>query len=262
MTDISRRRFPKTSIITPMDIHDSSESIYTDYHNHQNSSNSSPHIDTSMPTITIDCGSNNSIKHEVWNNNYASLENMCDTSIPLSTQSTSLQRKRWNIHNELLRSHSPDPYRKRNEQPCKPIALRPSCSLDDMTRIKLTTKLTDDSGTGESIPINSTPITPSPIHFEIVPIFGQPKRVLMANRYNFDQKKIDEYLNRKCKSNTRLTTNKPTTRHNSNDNSSKKLFKSFFPRFKKPSKSSLTDAITNEPMVRHHLSEDQTIEHF
>ncbi|CAF1068383.1 unnamed protein product [Rotaria sordida] len=261
MAESKRGRFPNTSIIKPNDVHDSSEFI-SDDDNHQISSISSLNIDTSRQRKKTDCDSNNSIiRDRSLNNNHISSEKIREKSTSSSYQSSHIQLRHRSNSSELLHSHSPNHNDNRNEQPFHPIGLRPSYSLENISHSKLNTKLTNDSGTGESILISPTPI-PSPlIHYEIVPIYGQQKRVLMANRYNFDQKKIDEYIIKyKYKTNTKSTTLKQTNRQPSTDNSSNNLFKNLLSRLKKSPKSSLNVLTMTEPLVRHHLSANRAIE--
>ncbi|CAF1591343.1 unnamed protein product [Rotaria sp. Silwood1] len=266
MTDLIHRRFPKTSIIKPIDLHDSFEDIYTDDNNHQNSSSN---IDPSRQTITTSYQSHNTVIHRSnnnINNNQISSENICDKSISSAYEFSRTTYKNSIGSTDIIRSHSPEPFSNRKNPSFKPIGLRPSCSLNGISRIQLDPKLTDDSGIyatpATSTPISSPILSPS-IQYEIVPIVGQQKRVLMANRYNFDQKKIDEYLNQKLKKNPKLTSVRQASGQSSAGNSPTKPFKNIFSFFKKSSKtSSPPDVLISQPIVRHHSSADQITKNF
>ncbi|CAF1199313.1 unnamed protein product [Rotaria sp. Silwood1] len=267
MTDLIHRRFPKTSIIKPIDLHDSFEDIYTDDNNHQNSSSN---IDPSRQTITTSYQSHNTViyrSNNNINNNQISSENICDKSISSAYEFSSHTTYKNSIGStDIIRSHSPEPFSNQKTPSFKPIGLRPSCSLNGISRIQLDPKLTDDSGIyatpATSTPISSPILSPS-IQYEIVPIVGQQKRVLMANRYNFDQKKIDEYLNQKLKKNPKLTNVRQASGQSSAGNSPTKPFKNIFSFFKKSSKtSSPPDVLISQPIVRHHSSADQITKNF
>ncbi len=106
-----------------------------------------------------------------------------------------------------------------------------------------------------------------PLHFEVVPIFGQDEVVaLMANRYEFDQTKIDEYLRRKRKNFPKSIFSKqspPTTETRLDNNgastnitkSPTKKSSSILQLFRRKSKQSSTDEIFIQPIVRHHSSQ-------
>ena len=69
-----------------------------------------------------------------------------------------------------------------------PIALRPSLSTGDLGSRKLKRRTTSDSGIDDDHP-SATPL-------QKVTIYGLDREAYIANRYDFDSSKIDEYRHR------------------------------------------------------------------
>lgn len=259
MTHLRNRQFPKTSIVKEMNIDDSLESLHSNENSVQRLSPPSPNMNTSSRIISFDHKSDDITTHTSYRNSQRLTDNMGSDWTLYDHQSPHTQHKEWKTSTEIFNTYSPNPYRKKNNLLAKPAGLRPSCSLDDISRINLVYKLTDDSGKGESIRITSTPISSQRVQYERVPVYGQQKRVLIANRYNFDQEKVDDYLGRKYKTATKSAAAGQLP-HSSSSNS---VVKSFFSRFKKQPKS-INAAVTgmSKPMVRHHSHKDRVVEDF
>jgi len=147
-------------------------------------------------------------------------------------------------------------YRKIDEQPPR------SYSLETISFSPLRETTTDDSGTGDSVIHLPAETTAEPLHYEIVPIYGQPMVALMANRYEFDPTKVAEYKLRKriipgplfgkSGHNALETTPKPNRQTSNESKKSPNLVSRLLRKFK----SSPTNEIPWKPMVRHHSSSD------
>jgi hypothetical protein len=241
--------------------------ISDDEYNHQISSSS---INTSKQTITTQCQHNiitiNTGSDDDDDNNNISSETIDQNSNFISPQSSSAASNYRYFSCEKYRLPSPSPCRKAEERQHISTTLRPSCSLNDLSHSSLQEKLTGDSGTGDSVEHLPIVTSTQPLHFEVVPIFGQDQVVaLMANRYEFDQTKIDEYLRRKRKNFPKslfFKQSPPTTETRRENNgastnitkSPTKKSSSVFQRFRRKSKHSPTDEIFIQPIVRHHSS--------
>ncbi|CAF4083969.1 unnamed protein product, partial [Rotaria magnacalcarata] len=186
-------------------------------------------------------------------NNYLSTENISREFTMFPNASTQLQRKQRGDTLNFTRAPSPNIFGKRNQLPPRPIGASISRSHEDLSINSLRKKLTNDSGTGESIiiPIEA-PYSP-PTSYDTVRVFGQKNTVLMRNRYEFDQSKIDQYLNRKDK-HLKPPTSKPKTPVDK-PNGKKGILSGWS---KKLSKSSLNNEFPYSPIVRHHSSSDHT----
>lgn len=75
-----------------------------------------------------------------------------------------------------------------------PLGHRRSQSVGQLPSSQLHVKLTDDSGTGDSL--DPLPLRPTPKHYESVPIYEQDTSALISNRFDFVQSKVDEYRRR------------------------------------------------------------------
>ena len=71
-----------------------------------------------------------------------------------------------------------------------------SQSYDNFSLPEFKPRLTNDSGTGDSIYRSNLRLS-NPSHYDVVYVFGQSRTVLMANRLDFDGRKVDEYRRRK-----------------------------------------------------------------
>jgi len=100
-----------------------------------------------------------------------------------------------------------------------------------------------------------------PLHYDIVPVFGQPMLVLMANRYEFDPAKVAEYRSQKHpiigplfgKPARPVSEATPkSSKRNSTD--SKKSSSNSILHFLNPFKSSKNNQTSFEPIIRHHSS--------
>ena len=76
-----------------------------------------------------------------------------------------------------------------------PLGYRRSQSVGQLLSNQLHVKLTDDSGTGDSL--DPLPLRAMSKHYESVPIYEQDISALISNRYDFVQSKVDEYRRRK-----------------------------------------------------------------
>ena len=117
--------------------------------------------------------------------------------------------------------------------------------------------------------VNLLPVTPTnPIHYEVVPIYGLQGTALMANRFDFDQSKIDEHQHPKQNKPSLPSyssapiievTPKNTMRSPAKTPSAKKSpgFIRYF--LKKTFKSVGTNQTFNQPMImhRHHVSHSE-----
>lgn len=127
----------------------------------------------------------------------------------------------------------------------KPGQSRRSFSTDTFSHPPLRETTTTDSGTGGSVTLLTTLLNPEQVQYEIVPVFGQSKTALMANRYDFDPAKIAAYKNSK-----HFLPEKTSTSTKRNSNEIKKT-STLLSRFLKPFKSSSSE---QTPFVRHHIS--------
>jgi hypothetical protein len=151
-----------------------------------------------------------------------------------------------------LSSSSPNSYRK-----TQPVAELPhrSHSADSVTFRPLHETTTGDSGTGDSIIQVPTEISAKLPHYEAVPVFGQSRIVLMANRYEFDPAKVAEYLPQKPTipgsiSGPSLTLERRPEFSSSQSKKPNKILSLLL----KPFKSSPTHETYITPLIRHHSS--------
>ncbi|CAF3329724.1 unnamed protein product [Rotaria socialis] len=187
------------------------------------------------------------------NNNYLSTENTSQEFTMFPNASTQIQRKQRGNTLNFNRAPSPNIFDRRNQFPPKPIVASQSRSYEDLSIHSLRKKLTNDSGTGESIIIPADAPYSTPTSYDIVRVFGQKNTVLMRNRYEFDQSKVDQYVNRKIKHPKPPIIKPKKIADNPNG---KKGVLSGLP--KKFSKSSLNTEFPYSPIVRHHSSSDHT----
>lgn len=225
------------------------------------------HSATSKQTTTTEC-QHNIITIDTCvdddDNNNTSLENVSRNTSLLSPEFCRSPCRYQHFNNKIPRLPSPGPFRKPNEQQYISTKMRQSCSHEDLSHLSLQEKLTGDSGMGDLVeyPIGTST---QPLHYEVVPVYGQEGVVaLMANRYEFDQAKIDEYLRHKRKnflkslftkeSHSTKETTLPPSGGNTNLKSSSTKSNSFLKRFRKSFQHAPIDEFYIEPIVRHHSS--------
>ncbi|CAF0956017.1 unnamed protein product [Adineta steineri] len=204
------------------------------------------------------------------NNKNTSTKDICQTSNVVSQTPRNYQY----FSGGGLRLPSPNPGRKATDQQFITTGFQRSYSAGNILNVTLEERLTSDSGRGDSVehlPAATTTTTVQTPHYVVVPIFGQEGTVaLMTNRYDFDQRKIDEYQKQKNKSTlkswfvkqppplllpppvTNVTTSKPSRRHKTQSTSI--LSRIFIKSIKRPP----TGPHYFEPIVRHHLSQNTT----
>jgi hypothetical protein len=243
---------------------DSSESegcVSDEDNNHQISS---PHSQVSTQTTTTFSPRAKVITHRFGNTHNTSSEDISQETILFSSESSRVPRRYQCFNSKQIRSPSPCPFRKTNDQQAKTIASRRSQSIECISLPVLGGTLTDDSGAGDLEPVTTpTPKSTMPATYDIVSVFGVPPTTvaLMTNRYDFDITKVEEFRNRNRRKPLKPPFKSPQTiRRNTNASSPTTRSNTIFTRIIRVLKPSTTHHIPIEPMIRHHSSQDGTNE--
>jgi len=227
----------------------SKDCISIDDNNHRNSSNLS--LNTDVPN----CSQDNIIPiNTCCSNNNTSTDNIDQRSGSISSQSSRTRGNYQYFNHKSFHSPFLNSDCKTNKE------LERSQSLDSLSFPPLREKTTNDSGTGGSVTNFPSETSAEPLHYDIVPVFGQTMLVLMAKRYEFDPAKVAEYKNRKRpiigplfgKPARPVPEATPKSRKRGLP-ASKKPSHSIL-HFLNPFKSSTNNQTTSKPLVRHHSS--------
>jgi hypothetical protein len=202
------------------------------------------------------------VTHTFRNTDNISSEDICQETTVFTSQSHQTPHRYRCFKPKQIRSPSPSPYRKINDQQSGSIASRRAHSVECLSLPKLGETLTDDSGAGdlEAVP---TPKSALCNGYDMVPVFGLPPKsvALMTNRYNFDPSKVEEYRRKKRRNflKSPFKSVQPVRRNTINDSATIKSEK-IFSRIVRAIRSPSTNQISTEPIIRHHSSQDRTDE--
>ena len=126
---------------------------------------------------------------------YHSSTGLCQRSTMYNSLSP-FTRSKYSHFNFNLPSPSVETRELPTSESC-PVRLgsRRSQSVGHLPGNRLNVKLTDDSGTGDSL--DPLPLRATSKHYESVPIYEQDTSALISNRYDFIRSKVDEYRRQK-----------------------------------------------------------------